>query len=79
MFFSNGDVHEKFTVHEHYIGLASNYMAPSFHVNVKCYVGYMVLVCTRDMEHPNPIWLITTLLSPYFVPTNPNYMVRVFL
>lgn len=55
MFFTNRDVHEEFAVDKHYIGFARNWPAPSFHMGVDCYKGYMVLVRARDEEHPKPI------------------------
>ena len=72
-FFSNGGVHKEFAVDEHYVGLACNRPTPSFCVVVDCYEGHMVLVCGGDEEHSKPIWLVTALSSPNFVPTSLNF------
>ena len=77
IFFSNGDVSEEFTMDEHYVGHARNRPAPSFHVTVDYYESYVVLICLRDEKHPKQIWLVKILLSPNFVPTSPNNIVRV--
>lgn len=55
IFFSNGDVHEEFTMDEHYVGHVCNRPAPSFHVTVDCYESYVVLICPRDEKHPKQI------------------------
>ena len=73
MFFSNGDIREKFAMDVHYVGFARNRPAPSFRVGVDCHEGYMVLVRTGDEEHSKPIWLVKTLSSPNFGQTSPNF------
>lgn len=45
MFFSSEGIYEEFVVDEHCVDLARNRSAPSFHMVVDCYKGYMVLVC----------------------------------
>jgi hypothetical protein len=77
IFTSNGDVREEFTVDAHYVGHARNRPAPSFHVTVDCFEKYVVLIYPRDEEHPKQIWLVKILLSPNFVPTSPDNIIKV--
>ena len=53
MFFSNGDVREKFVADNHYIGPTRTCPASSFRAAVDCSEGYMVLIRLRDEEHLN--------------------------
>lgn len=48
-------------------------MVLSFHVVVDCHKGYMALAHAIDKEHPKPVWLVKTLLSPSFVPNSPSF------
>ena len=69
MFFNNGDVREEFATDD----FVRNHLVPSFHMDVDCYKGYMVLVRLGIKEHPKPIWLVKALSLPNFVPTSPIF------
>jgi hypothetical protein len=73
MFFSNEDVREKFAMDKHYVGPARNWTAPSFCLGFDSHEDYMVFVQAGDEEYPKPIWLVTTLFSPNFIQTSPNF------
>lgn len=68
MFFNNGDIYKEFDADNHYIGPTGrfNCLAPSFHVVVDCYKGFMVLVCVGNEEYTKLIWLVKALLLPNF-------------
>lgn len=74
MFFTNGVIDEEFVVDKHYVGPTQNHLAPSFHVAIDCYEGYMVLIRAIGEKHPELIWLMKALLSPNLFELAPTFV-----
>lgn len=73
MFFGNGNVRKEFAGDEHYVGHTLNPLASSSLMVVDYHEGWMVLIHAQDEELPKPIYLARALLSPNFIPTNPDF------